>query len=168
MMVVAQPLFGWGGLFDVHPPDLQASVHVDCGAPAAGLPQAITVRYDWSWKWTSFLPNATDMVVVGWSGANAEGHPLYVIGDIPDSAAGIDSGLIGYPSTAMAREVGAESESSFRWAISLDRRGYEPGSFRFQLMRTPADPTGPKAVTFAASYIHLGLWHETIHTTCSW
>ena len=167
-MVLAQPLFGWGGLFDVHQQDLQASVHIECGALAAGLPRTITVSYDWSWTSTSLLPNATDNVVIGWSGADAQGRPLYVIDEIPDSAAGIYSGLTGYPSNAMAKQVGAESEGSFRWAIELGERGFEPGSIRLQLMRPRGDPPGPNSVTFAATYVHLGLWRETTRLTCSW
>jgi hypothetical protein len=168
MMVLATPLFGWGGLFDVHQPDLQASVHVECGAPAAGLPRTITVSYDWSWTSTTLLPSQTDIVVIGWSGADAQGRPLYLIDEIPASAAGIYSGLTGYPSTAMADQVGAETEASFRWAIELGERGFEPGGISLQLMRPRGDPPGPNSVTFAASYIHLGLWRETTHVTCSW
>lgn len=168
MMVLAKPLFGWGGLFDVHQPDLQASVHVECGAPAAGLPRTITVSYDWSWTSTSLFPNQNDIVVIGWSGADAQGRPLYVIDEIPTSPAGIYSALPGYPSTAMADQVGAESDASFRWAIKLDERGFEPGSVRLQLRSPRGDPPGPNSVTFAASYVHLGLWRETTHLTCSW
>ncbi|MBI2775969.1 MAG: hypothetical protein HYX57_01705 [Chloroflexi bacterium] len=167
-MVLAKPLFGWGGLFDVHRPDLQASLDVECGAPAVGLPRTITVSYDWSWTSTSLFPNQSDIVVIGWSGADAEGRPLYVIDEIPASGAGIYSGLTGYPSTALADQVGAESEASFRWAIELDERGFEPGGIRLQLMRPRGDPPGPNSVTFAASYVHLGLWRETTHVTCSW
>lgn len=167
-MVVARPLFGWGGPFDVHQPDLQATVHVECGAPDAGLPRTITVSYDWSWTSTSLFPNQTDIVVIGWSGADAEGRPLYVIDEIPDSAAGIYSGLTGYPSIAMGDQVAAESEGSFRWAIALGERGFEPGSIRLQLMRPRDDPPGPNSVTFAGSYVHLGVWRETTHLTCSW
>lgn len=167
-MVLAQPLFGWGGYFDVHQRDLQASVHVECGAPAAGLPRTVTVSYDWSWTSTSLFPNATDIVVIGWSGADGQGRPLYVIDEIPDSAAGIYSGLSGYPSMAMANQVGAETDARFRWAIELGERGFEPGSIRLQLMRPREDPPGPNSVTFAASYVHLGLWRETTRLTCSW
>jgi hypothetical protein len=166
-MVLAKPIFGWGGLFDVHQPDLQASLHVACGAPAAGLPRSIAVSYDWSWRSASPFPNQTDVVVIGWSGSDAQGRPLYLIDDIPSSAAGIDSGLTGYPSTAMADQVGAESEASFRWAIELDKRGFEPGGVRLTLTR-PRDASGPNSVTFAASYVHLGLWRETTQVTCSW
>lgn len=167
-MVLAKPLFGWGGLFDVHQPDLQASVQVECGAQAAGLPRTLTVSYDWSWTSTSLLPNQTDIVVIGWSGADAQGRPLYVIDEIPASAAGIYPGLTGYPSTEMADRVGSESEASFRWAVELDERGFEPGKIRLQLLRPREDPPGPNAVTFAASYVHLGLWRETTRVTCSW
>ena len=168
VMVFAKPIFGWGGLFDVHQPDLQTAMKVECGAPAAGLPQTITVSYDWSWTSTSLFPNQTDIVIIGWSGADAEGHPLYVIGEIPASAAGIYSGLTGYPSMAMADQVGEESDARFRWAIQLDERGFKPGDVRLQLRSTGRDPSGPKAVTFSASYIHLGLWREETHLTCSW
>jgi hypothetical protein len=167
-MVLAKPIFGWGGVFDVHQPDFQGSMHVECGAPAAGMPPTITVAYDWSWRSTSLFPNATDMVVIGWSGADEQGRPLYVIDDIPESAAGIDSGGFGYPSTAMADQVGEESRGSFRWGIELDKRGFEPGSIRLSLMRPRADPPGPNSVTLAASYVHLGLWHDTTRLTCSW
>lgn len=168
VMVVAKPLFGWGGLFDVHQPDLRASVQVDCGAPAAGLPRTLTVSYHWSWSSTSPLPNATDVVVLGWSGADGQGRPLYVVDQIPDTAAGIYSGLTGYPSIAMAKQVGAESKGSFRWSVELGERGFEPGSIRLQLMRPREDPPGPNSVTFAASYVHLGVWWKTTHVTCSW
>ncbi|MDQ2853282.1 MAG: hypothetical protein M3R32_00250 [Chloroflexota bacterium] len=168
VMALAKPLFGWGGLFDVHQPDLRASVHVDCGASAAGLPRTITVSYDWSWTSTSLLPNQNDIVVIGWSGADAQGRPLYVIDQIPASAAGIYSALPGYPSTEMADQVGAESNASFRWAIDLDERGFEPGGVRLMLKSPRGDPLGPNSVTFAASYVHLGLWRETTQVTCSW
>lgn len=168
VMVLARPLFGWGGLFDVHQPDLLASLHLECGAPAAGLPRTITVSYDWSWTSTSLFPNQHDIVVIGWSGADAQGRPLYVIDEIPASAAGIYSGLPGYPSTAMANQVGAESDASFRWAIQLDERGFEPGGVRLLLKSPRGDPPGPNSVTFAGTYIHLGLWRETTRVTCSW
>jgi hypothetical protein len=165
-MVLAEPIFGWGGLFDVHQPDLRASAHVECGA--AGMPRTITVSYDWSWTSTSFLPNQYDIIVIGWTGADPLGRPLYVLGEIPDSAAGIYSGLPGYPSTPMASRVGEESEGSFRWAIDLGKRGYEPGRISLQLMRPRADPPGPNSVSFAATYVHLGVWRETTNLTCSW
>jgi hypothetical protein len=168
VMVLAKPIFGWGGLFDVHQADLRASVHVACGAPAAGMPRTLTVSYDWSWASTSLLPNQTDIVVIGWSGADPQGRPLFVIDEIPATAAGIYSGLTGYPSMSMADQVGAESEASFRWTIELRERGYEPGSVSLQLMRPREDPPGPNSVTFAVTYIHLGLWRETTHVTCSW
>lgn len=168
-MVLAKPLFGWGGLFDVHEPDLAASIQAECGTPGDGPPLTITVSYDWSWKSTSPFPNQTDVVVIGWSGADAQGRPLYLIDEIPDSAAGIHSGLTGYPSTAMADQVAAESDASFRWAIELDERGFEPGGVRLQLMRPREDPPGPNSVTFTASYVHLGLWrHDAPRVTCSW
>ena len=168
LMVTAKPLFGWGGLLDVHQPDLRASLHVACGAPAAGMPRTLTVSYDWSWSSTSLLPNQTDIVVIGWSGADPQGRPLFVIDEIPATAGGIYSGLTGYPSMSMADQAGAESEASFRWAIELRERGYEPGSVSLQLMRPREDPPGPNSVNFAVTYIHLGLWRETTHATCSW
>lgn len=167
-MVFARPIFGWGGLFDVHQPDLQVSMHVECGAPAAGLPRTITVSYEWSWTSTSLFPNQNDIVVIGWSGADAQGRPLYVIDEIPATAAGIHAALPGYPSTVMADQVGAESDARFRWAIQLDERGFKPGGVRLQLASPREDPPGPNSVTFAGTYVHLGLWRETTSVTCSW
>jgi hypothetical protein len=167
-MVLATPLFGWGGLFDVHEPDLRGSIAVDCGAAGAGPPLTITVAYDWSWTSTSPLPSQTDVVVFGWTGADAQGRPMYVIDEIPSSEAGIYSGLTGYPSTVMADQAGAESEASFRWAIRLHERGYEPGGVRLQLQRPREAPAGPTQVTFDVTYIHLGIWRQTSSATCSW
>lgn len=167
-MAMARPLFGWGGLFDVHPPDLEASLNVECGAPEAGMPRTITISYDWSWRSTSLFPNGTDMVVIGWSGADPQGRPLFLIDEIPPSAAGIYSGLTGYPSIEMARRVGLESEASFRWSIELGERGFERAGVHLQLTRPREDPPGPNSVAFAASYVHLGIWRETTRLTCSW
>lgn len=167
-LVLAQRLFGWGGLMDVHEQDLTTAIHVDCGAAGAGLPSSIAISYEWSWGSTSLFPSQTDIVVIGWSGADPQGRPLFLIDKIPDSLPGIYSGLTGFPSMAMADQVASESEASFRWAIALAERGFEPGGVTLELTRPREDPPGSNQVTFIASYVHLGLWSKTKTVACSW
>jgi hypothetical protein len=169
VMSFGQQLFGWGGLLDVHEPDLRASITADCGAPGAGPPETITFAYDWAWNSGSPLPSGTDIVVVGWTGADAEGHPLYVIADIPESGPGISSGFGGYPSTPMAVQVAKESEASFPWGIDLSRQELKAGRVALKLMRAREIPPGPNPLTITATYIHLGLWrHDAPRVVCSW
>jgi hypothetical protein len=169
VMSFGQQLFGWGGLLDVHEPDLRASIAADCGAPGAGPPETITFAYDWAWSSGSPLPSGTDIVVVGWTGADAEGHPLYVIAEIPESGPGISPGFGGYPSTQMAEQVAQESTGSFRWAIDLSRQALKPGRIALRFTRAREIPPGPNPLTITATYIHLGLWrHDAPRVTCSW
>ncbi|MBI2780371.1 MAG: hypothetical protein HYX55_01075 [Chloroflexi bacterium] len=169
VMVFGPQLFGWGGLVDVHPPDLSAAVTADCGDPAAGPPQHMTLGYDWSWRSAALLPNGADIVVLGWTGADPQGRPLYLIDTIPGSASGVYSGLAGYPSTDMATAIGKESEGSFRWAIELGEQKFAPGHIELQLVRPREAPAGRSSVKITASYIHLGLWRKDAATvTCSW
>ena len=168
-MSFGQQLFGWGGLLDVHEPDLRASIAADCGAPGAGPPETITLAYDWAWSSGSPLPSGTDIVVVGWTGADAEGHPLYVVADVPESGPGISPGFGGYPSAQMAGQVAQESTGSFRWAIDLSVRAFKPGRIVLQLMRAREIPPGPNPLTITATYIHLGAWrHDAPRVICSW
>ena len=169
LMSFGQQLFGWGGLLDVHQPDLQASITADCGTPGAGPPETITFAYDWAWGSGSPLPSGTDIVVVGWTGADAEGHPLYVIAEIPESEPGISPGFGGHPSTLMAGQVAKESTASFRWGIDLSEQELKPGRIALQLMRAREIPPGPNPLTITATYIHLGLWrHDAPRVICSW
>ena len=169
VVTFGQPLFGWGGLLDVHETDLQASLAADCGTPGAGPPATITLAYDWAWGSGSPLPSGSDIVVVGWTGADAEGHPLYVIAEIPESGPGVNPGIGGYPSAEMAGEVAQESTGSFRWGIDLSQQGLKPGRIELQLMRTREIPPGPNPLTITATYIHLGLWrNDAPRVTCSW
>ena len=169
LMSFGQPLFGWGGILDVHEPDLRASLAADCAAPGAGLPDTITITYDWAWDARSPLPSGSDIGVVGWTGADAEGHPLYVIADIPETGFGVRSGFGGYPSTSMAAQVARESTGSFRWGIDLSEQELKPGRVSLKLMRAREIPPGPNPLTITATYIHLGLWrHDAPQVICSW
>ena len=169
LMSFGQQLFGWGGLLDVHEPDLRASITADCGAPGAGPPETITIAYDWAWGSGSLLPSGTDIVVVGWTGADAGGNPLYVIAEIPESGPGIRPGFGGHPSTPMAGQVAKESTASFRWGIDLSTQQLKPGRIALQLMRAKEIPPGPNPLAITATYIHLGLWrHDAQRVICSW
>ena len=169
VMIFGPQLFGWGGLVDVHDPDLTAAVTVNCGAAGAGPPEHMTLVYDWSWRSAAVLPNGADIVVLGWTGADPQGRPLYLIDQIPGSSSGVYSGLAGYPSTDMATEVGKESEGSFRWAIELGEQKFAPGHLELQLVRPREAPAGSSSVKVTATYVHLGLWRKDAPTvTCSW
>jgi hypothetical protein len=168
-MLFGEQLFGWGGLLDVHEPDLTAELHVDCGVPGSDPPPTITLTYDWSWLSTSPLPNGVDMVVLGWTGADADGRPLYLLGSTPESGVGIYPGLRAYPSLDMSDQVASESAGSWHWGIKLAEKQYDPGHLEAQLTRSSAVPSASSTVTIMASYIHLGLWrHDAPRITCSW
>lgn len=174
LMLFAEPLGGWGGALDVHQPDLQASLQVDCPAPGSGsagssLPATIALRYDWSWGSATMLPSGTDIVVLGWSGADAGGHPLYVVKDIPAAGGGVYAGLTGYPSTEMADVIARESGGSFRWAIPLDEQQLAPGRIDLTLRLARDAPQGPQPLVVTATYIHDGIWRaDAPKITCSW
>lgn len=172
LMLFAQPLGDWGGSLDVRQPDLQAALQVDCGASGSAgsrLPATIALRYDWSWKSTTMLPSGTDIVVIGWTGADADGRPLYVVKNIPDTGAGVYSGLSGYPSTDLADAVGRESGGSFRWALPLDEQHLAPGRIDLTLRLARDAPPGPNPLVVSATYIHLGVWRaDAPKVTCSW
>jgi hypothetical protein len=129
----------------------------------------LTFAYDWAWGSGSPLPSGTDIVVVGWTGADADGNPLYVVAEIPESGPGIRSGFGGYPSTPMADHVATESEASFRWGVELSGQELKSGRIALQLMRAKQIPRGPSPLTITATYIHLGLWrHDAPRVVCSW
>lgn len=171
VMVFAQPLFDWGGAFDVREPDLHTTLTVDCGTGDASnvVPPRITVTYDWSWTGTSPLPDGIDGIVIGWDGDDSLGRPLYLIGPTPDTERGLLSGRFGYPSEAMARVIRAESRSAWQWGIELGKRGYAPGRLVVTLERTRDAPPDPEPLVIKASYTHLGLWRQDAPpVTCSW
>jgi hypothetical protein len=162
-------VFGWGGVLDVDEHDLVASLDVDCGDPAAGPPEEIAVSFDWSWSASTPLPNEVDTVFVGWSGDDAEGRPLYVLGDTAETDAAIRSGQRGALGQALVAEARGTSSAGFQWAVDLSRRGYQPGHVGLALMRAQDDPPGTPSLTVTASYIHLGLWRvEAPAVTCTW
>jgi hypothetical protein len=174
LMLFALPLGGWGGQLDVHEPDLDAALAVQCGTgsgvtSASGVPAEIGLHYNWSWRSTGVLPSGTDIVVIGWTGADADGHPLYTIGDIPGDGTGIFPGLAGYPSTDMANDIAHETNGSFRWAIVVDQQQLQPAEIDLKLRRARESPPGPQPLVITATYIHAGLWrHGAPSVTCSW
>lgn len=169
MVLTVRPVFSWGGLLDVHERDLSASLEVDCGAPGAALPERIAIAYGWSWSRGSFLPNEDDVVMVGWNGDDAEGHPLYVLDESPEAGDGIHLGSASGVSDAMTREAAGGWRGSLHWVIDLRARGIRPGQVEFVLMRAREQPPEPEPLTIGGSYIHLGVWrNDTPAVTCSW
>ena len=160
-------LFGWGGVLDVKEEDLLVSLQVDCGAPGARPPAVLPVSFEWSWSRTAPLPNEVDTVFIGWSGDDAEGRPLYLLGQIPATERGIDSGARGELGLALLEEARAGARSGFQWAVDLGKRGYEPGRIDLR-MQLAQDRTGP-TLTVTASYVHLGIWRSAATSvSCTW
>ena len=161
-------IFGWGGVLDVNEEDLVASLQIDCGEPGAGPPAELPVSFEWSWSRTTPLPNEVDTVFIGWSGDDAEGRPLYLLGQIPATQPGISSGQRGELGLELLEEARAGARSSFQWAVDLGKRAYQPGRIDL-LMRRAQEPTGAAALTVTASYVHLGIWRsEATIVSCTW
>jgi hypothetical protein len=161
-------LFGWGGVLDVDEQDLVASLQVECGDASTGPPDKLLVSFDWSWSRTTPLPNETDTVFIGWSGDDAEGRPLYLLGVLPATEPAIKPGQRGELGLALLQEARVGSRSGFQWGVDLAKRGYQPGEINLalQLVR---EPTGAATVTVRAAYIHLGIWRsEVTPVSCTW
>jgi hypothetical protein len=170
MVLSVQPVFGWGGFFDVHKRDLGASLVVDCGAPGAALPASIAITYTWSWSGSTLLTNEDDVVVIGWNSNDADGHPLYVFGDTPEAGVGISSGTPSGVSATMADEAASRwPGGSWHWVIDLGVRGIRSGRIELVLMRAREQPPKPEPLIVGASYVHVGAWRNDASTvTCSW
>jgi hypothetical protein len=169
LLLTARPLFGWGGAFDVHAADLVPAVTVECGPPGAGPPASIRLTYDWSWSSSSPMANGVDIVVLGWTGADGTGRPLYILDNLVSSGNGVYPGLGGYPSLAMADQVGAETRGSFRWGVKLVEQHYQPGRIVVDLRRAVEAPTKPEPLVIKATYVHLGVWRrDAAPVTCDW
>ncbi len=168
-MVGRQLVFGWGGLLDAGQSDLRGSINADCGAADAGPPSSIIVTYDWSWARTSPLPSGLDIVVIGWTGTDADGRQLYYLGTTPPTGRGIYPGRRDYPSIDMATQIAKASAGSWGWGIELGEQGMQPGRIELQVRRGKESPPNPGPMVFTASYVHLGVWHsDPVSVTCSW
>jgi hypothetical protein len=167
-MAFGHVLFGWGGVLDVDQQDLVASLEVDCGDPAAGPPAELAVSFDWSWTRTTPLPNEVDTVFIGWSGDDAEGRPLYLLGANVGTDPAIRSGQRGELGLELLAEARAGARSGFQWAVDLGKRGYQAGGVDLILQRA-RETTGTPALTVTASYVHLGIWRSEAKTaSCTW
>ncbi len=161
-------IFGWGGALDVRETDLTAGLSVSCGEPGSALPPTLALTYEWRWQRTSPVPSGVDMLVVGWSGTNEQGQPLYVIGRIPENTAGIQAGREGFPSATMAKGIADESEANYRWAIDLGRQQLAPGRIDLELRFARDAMPESGALELTASYVHLGVWRHVTTATCAW
>jgi hypothetical protein len=169
MVLAGEPVFGWGGFFDVHERDLSVSLVGDCGTPGAALPERIAIAYEWSWSRSTLLANEDDVVVIGWNGDDAEGHPLYVLDDTTEPEDGIRIGATSGVSTTMAREAAGHWRGSLHWVIDLGVRGIRPGRIEVVLVRAAEQPPEPEPLSIGASYVHVGVWRsDAPAVTCSW
>ncbi len=161
-------VFGWGGALDVGETDLSADLSVSCGEARSDPPPMIPLAYEWSWDRTSPFPSGADMLVIGWSGSDSQGRPLYVVGRIPENTVGIQAGRVGYPSEAMGKAAAGESEANYRWAIDLDRQQLAPGRIELELRFARDQVPDAGSLELKASYIHLGAWRHVTTVTCTW
>jgi hypothetical protein len=169
VMLFGHPVFDWGGALDQHEPDLRATLSVECGPAGGGLPASIPIRYDWSWATPGLLPSGLDEVVLGWSGDDPAGRPLYLVGAIPENAKGIYPGRLGEPSIDMATAVKAESDGSWQWAIELGERQLAAGQVEVGLdQASHIVPPGGARLVVKATYVHLGIWRSDEIATCTW
>lgn len=170
-MLFSRPLFDWGGAVDVRQNDLHASMSVVCGTASADgtVPETITITYDWSWTSSSPLPDGLDSIVVGWTGDDQQGRPLYLLDVTPDTEPGVYSGRRGYPSRDMTDAVAAESRGRWQWGVELVERGYAPGHLVVLLDRAQATTPDAQPLVVKASYVHVGVWRQAVQpVTCTW
>lgn len=169
LLLFGAPVFAWGGVFDVHETELHAALDVDCGTPGSGPPASITMTYDWSWTTSALVPSGLDMVVVGWTGADAKDRPLYLLDEAGAQGVGIESGRAGVLSQSMADQAASESRGSWRWLVDLRKRGVEPGRIELTLARAADAPPMPDPLTIKATYVHVGIWRKDAESvTCTW
>jgi len=171
VLVAARPVFGWGGVLDVHEGDLATSLVVSCGQPdaaaAGGPPPSLHVTYDWSWRKGTPIPSGLDIVVIGWTGADAQGRALYLLGPIGPSSPGVYQGRRSYPSIEMANAIAASSKGSWQWGVELREQELLPGHIEVELNRAREDQPGAVSERIQVSYVHLGLWHaDTAPVIC--
>lgn len=174
-LVFATQIFGWDGALEVHQPDLAASVVASCGpaggnagAAAGQPPPRIHITYDWSWRKRIPVASGLDILVVGWSGSDAQGRPLYLLGPSLPTQPGVYGGRRAYPSLAMANAVAAASQGSWQWGIVLDEQQHRPGRIELDLDRIREPAPGSEPLRIMASYVHLGLWHADTPLICEW
>jgi len=168
-MLFGEPVFGWGGLLDLRPSDLHASIAANCSAGGTSPPETITLTYDWSWARPGVVPSGTDAVVIGWTISDAAGRPVYLFDKDAGADPGIHSGLRDYPSADMATQVAKESQGSWHWAIDLGKQGLRPGRVELQLHRVRDAPSGAAPLVITATYVHLGVWRsDPVSVACSW
>ena len=174
-LVVTKQVFGWGGVLDVQQRDLGMQVVASCG-PAGGNPgvaagappDRIHVTVDWAWRKSSPVPSGFDVVVIGWTGDDAQGRPLYLIGPTLPTERGILDGRRAYPSLEMGNAIAASSRGSWQWGVELDEQSLRPGRIEIDLDRAREVAPGSQPLRIAVSYVHLGLWHVDVPVTCEW
>jgi hypothetical protein len=168
IVLLGRPVLDWGGALDPGTADLHATISADCGADGS-LPEKLRVVYDWSWSRTAPFASGLDMIVIGWTGADAQGRPLYLLDETPPSGTGIYPGRAGPPSLEMAIQAAAESKGSWRWGVELSEQQLAPGRIEVDLVRARETPPSPEPLTIRATYIHVGRWRSDAPiVTCSW
>lgn len=175
VLVFSRPVFGWGGVLDVQASNLVPKLSVSCapggsgtGAGAGLPPPRVRITYEWQWTKRTPMPSGLDVVVVGWTGDDAQGRPLYFLGPTLPTGTGIYDGRRAYPSIEMGNAMAALSKGSWQWGIELGEQGLAPGRIDVDI-DLPREPTpGSEPLRLLVSYVHLGLWHVDTAARCEW
>ena len=174
-LVFARPVFDWGGVLDVHEGDIASVLVASCAGPGdnpntpPGEPPAkVHVTYDWTWHKGAPVASGLDIVVIGWTGNDAQGRPLYLLGPSVPTERGIYDGRRRFPSLEMGNTMAAQSRGSWQWGIELDEHGVTPGRIEVDLERARDAAPGAEPLRILVSYVHLGQWHADVPLTCEW
>jgi hypothetical protein len=164
-----EPIFGAGGLLGAAQHDLQAEITVQCGPAGTGSPETVLVTYRWSWARSGPPTGGSDVVVIAWDGSDEAGGQLYILGDTPATAEGIQAGTVTGVATTDADFFAQSHGGSWEWGIDLGLQRYAPGEITVVLHRAADHPSTGTQLTVEGVYAHSGAWrsHPSL-TSCEW
>lgn len=162
-----RPVFGAGGLLDVSRSDLSGQITADC--QPGPTPETLTVTYRWSWQRSGPIGSGNDVVVIVWDGRDDDGNNLYILGDTPESGAGISADSMTGPAADAAEFFAHGHAASSEWGIDLAQQRFDPGEIRLVLQRAADHSQVGVAQSIEGIYFHAGVWRsDTALFTCTW
>ncbi|MFL5680387.1 MAG: hypothetical protein ACJ77B_07285 [Chloroflexota bacterium] len=164
VITLGPSVLGSGGPFAVGRDDIHVSLALDCGDPAAGVPDAIPVTFTWNWLRTEPFPSTSDNVAIAWDPGSPD---LFYFDNVTSSDNEVIwSGGSGGESQALADRLVMNFGAGVTFAVDQSAQGYQLGSASVTLRRQPdAGPHG--RISIAATYAHAGWEARTTHD-CEW
>jgi hypothetical protein len=164
-----RPLFGAGGAFDAAEGDLLSAITVQCGPAGGGSPETVIVTYHWSWVRTGPPTGGSDVAIITWDGQDDADSQLYILGDAPDSGAGVSAGSETGVATGDANVFARSHYGSWQWGVDLGQQRYGPGQITVILRRAAGHSATGVLLTVEGAYAHSGAWRSTpALTSCEW